>query len=473
MRLDAASIFVPFLTFPYFFIPAVLALCVALAYAQSDSADCSGVHCYPDLSSCESSSGGSLSDSRASCSSSSHFFKCASSSSPKCREVSTGEVVSIRNNDCHHGIRCFSSLSACLSATPATPFEGGAHPRSDCGASPVYQCREQSASKICRDVQSGYQIRQGAGKQDPHFKGFDGVTFYFEGEPDGVFNVLSDSYLQINAKFILLSELKGTYMGQIGFRFGADQSLIFDPHFGIIINGTLMTAGERTIDGGLGAVAIEQRDGKFVMSMQYGAYSVQVRVQVEQGVRHAAYSNLLVNLVGEPERPHGILGQTLYEREGLIEVRHVARFDIVLVLTFRAREVRRTTASPTASSAPTLRSTATRASGRRSTRQAGLIARGEAPQAEGAPSNLFMSVCYSLMVCRVPRSTHQCSAICFRTDNCPCAQSKRYIEQEIQKKRQCHRCKKKGRNLKMAVPHATYLEASDSPCKRAPARLPS
>ena len=147
----------------------------------------------------------------------------------------------------------------------------------------------------------------GGGNQDPHFLGFDGSEYYFDGVAGKEYNIISDVDLQLNAHFIRLNNLKGTYMGRLGFLFG-EHSLSFDPHFGVFFNGSLITSGEVELDAG--SFLVDDVDGRPRMVFQNDVYHITAVVAVEKGDKEESYINVRTSLYGVPTRPHGILGQT-------------------------------------------------------------------------------------------------------------------------------------------------------------------
>jgi len=57
---------------------------------------------------------------------------------------------------------------------------------------------------------------------DPHFTGFDGRKFDFQGEPNQVFALISESYVQVNSRFMSSVYAGETNMGDICVRFCDD-----------------------------------------------------------------------------------------------------------------------------------------------------------------------------------------------------------------------------------------------------------
>ena len=170
----------------------------------------------------------------------------------------------------------------------------------------MYACWEEP--EICYSSRTCEVIPHGGGNQDPHFRGFDGSQYYFDGVSGQDYNIISDASMQLNAHFIRLNKLKGTYMGRIGLLFG-EHSLSLDPHFGVFYNGSLLTEAE--VETPEGSFLVEKVDNRFRLSFENKYYQIVARVVVEKGEREEAYINLQATLIDTPEEmPHGILGQT-------------------------------------------------------------------------------------------------------------------------------------------------------------------
>ena len=75
------------------------------------------------------------------------------------------------------------------------------------------------------------------GHGDPHFVGFDGSKFDFQGIQGRVFNLLSDAKVQVNSLFQPYGDGSATTMGQIGVRIGGD-NLLVNAHGGATLNGS-------------------------------------------------------------------------------------------------------------------------------------------------------------------------------------------------------------------------------------------
>ena len=136
---------------------------------------------------------------------------------------------------------------------------------------------------------------------DPHFRGDDGGLFDVQGEADRVYNLLSDSELQLNAKFIhWQGEVSdGTVIGELGLTLGTDRLQIdLD---GASINGQPLQVGQTAIGNGSvsydGTVAtIDTGDYILTLTRQDGLFSVRIKV---------------IDPFSDLVSPHGLWGQTV------------------------------------------------------------------------------------------------------------------------------------------------------------------
>ncbi|MGB4708313.1 MAG: Ig-like domain-containing protein [Fuerstiella sp.] len=137
---------------------------------------------------------------------------------------------------------------------------------------------------------------------DPHFRGDDGGLFDVQGEAGHIYNLLSDSGLQVNAKFVHWNDIAsdGTVIGELGVTVGLDKvHLNFS---GATLNGIALTAGSSTaIDGG--TVSIDGDTTTLITSeyqlqfiKQDGLFSVRIKV---------------INPFSDLVAPHGLWGQTV------------------------------------------------------------------------------------------------------------------------------------------------------------------
>lgn len=147
----------------------------------------------------------------------------------------------------------------------------------------------------------------GEGCEDPHFIGFDGSIFDFQGISGDVFNIVSDSMLQVNALFLDASEgakswYKGaTWMLQVGVKCFNDSITISSP---------------KEMD-----VKIAKRNGQRNMDVSSHAHDVNIQCGhfwnvTVTGEQHRlthgwSFKVRALPLATPVNPPHGVLGQTL------------------------------------------------------------------------------------------------------------------------------------------------------------------
>lgn len=143
---------------------------------------------------------------------------------------------------------------------------------------------------------------------DPHFRGDDGGFYDVTGEADRVYNLLSDSNLQLNAKFIYWQGevTDGTVIGELGLTLGNDQ--LFVDLNGASLNGNDLPVGQFVMGNGTvdydGAVTtINTGDYILELTRQDGLFAVRIKVI-------DPFSDLVA--------PHGLWGQTV---DGDVEAR--------------------------------------------------------------------------------------------------------------------------------------------------------
>lgn len=135
---------------------------------------------------------------------------------------------------------------------------------------------------------------------DPHFVGFDGNSFEFQGIPNNIFNLLSDAKVQVNALFNGLGNSYYTVMGQIGIRLGKDQLLV-NSGGGVNINGSILEGSANLKEGSVlasgGNVSISTKEYS-INILNKGSYlDVDIKTTSE-GVNR------------DEVMPTGVIGQT-------------------------------------------------------------------------------------------------------------------------------------------------------------------
>jgi len=147
----------------------------------------------------------------------------------------------------------------------------------------------------------------GGATGDPHFHGFDGSRYDFQGEPGAVFNIISDETFQLNARFVASPTDGKTYMGVIGVRVGSNE-IIVTPDV-TVLNDATITTGQHvqltSIEGeALGLVICTEKR----VRVKTSGFQIDITTSDTEGFSYldldsAAHSEKLVS-------PHGVLGQT-------------------------------------------------------------------------------------------------------------------------------------------------------------------
>ena len=136
---------------------------------------------------------------------------------------------------------------------------------------------------------------------DPHFRGDDGGLYDVTGEADRVYNLLSDSNLQLNAKFVYWQGevVDGTVIGELGLQLGNDK--LFVDLNGASLNGNDLAEGQSAMGSGTvdydGTVTtIDTGDYKLTLTRQDGLFAVRIKV---------------IDPFSDFVAPHGLWGQTV------------------------------------------------------------------------------------------------------------------------------------------------------------------
>jgi hypothetical protein len=142
---------------------------------------------------------------------------------------------------------------------------------------------------------------------DPHFVGFDGSHYDFQGEPGQVFNLITDTGFQVNAKFVESATDGQTYMGELGFKL-KDHTVKVD-RSSVAIDGSVVSDGvvELTTLSEEPAGTVRVANG--VAVVHAAGFSVEVEAVTAAG--GFVYLNIKTSAVSSGlHHPHGLLGQT-------------------------------------------------------------------------------------------------------------------------------------------------------------------
>jgi len=154
---------------------------------------------------------------------------------------------------------------------------------------------------------------------DPHFVGFHGEKFDVMAEPGEVFNILSDSDVQLNALFV--GSHKGasqTFLGECGVKYGnhhvrlTASGRIFVDEVPLSITGSdTKYSLDRTGDAYLTAKSM--RNGNVEAIITLPNYSFKFGLVNSRNVQagSVAHVNLQITLRSSDVRPHGLIGQTV------------------------------------------------------------------------------------------------------------------------------------------------------------------
>lgn len=136
-------------------------------------------------------------------------------------------------------------------------------------------------------------------KNDPHFVGFDGSRYDFQGEPGSIFNLITDTHVQVNAKFVTSPIDHKTYMGELGVTLGEDNVVVSAQS--VAMNGKRIGVGTQQLSKG-GFVVVSNDK---VMIMAYG-FSFSISTSYTKRVAHLDFVVTTTDFIN----PHGLLGQT-------------------------------------------------------------------------------------------------------------------------------------------------------------------
>eukprot|EP01003_Olkasia_polycarbonata_P000539 NODE_110_length_1511_cov_17.622435_g81_i0.p2 GENE.NODE_110_length_1511_cov_17.622435_g81_i0~~NODE_110_length_1511_cov_17.622435_g81_i0.p2 ORF type:complete len:448 (-),score=135.25 NODE_110_length_1511_cov_17.622435_g81_i0:125-1468(-) len=144
---------------------------------------------------------------------------------------------------------------------------------------------------------------------DPHVVGYHGEKFDFKGEVGKVFNLLTDSDIQLNALFDRsCTRRKATIIKEIGLATAAGDSEITIRNNGVYVDGIALMAGKHELAEGVTALV---HDSELVdVQITMPRYTVAVDSAVNRC--GDAHLQVRVHVLDEEARPHGLMGQTKY-----------------------------------------------------------------------------------------------------------------------------------------------------------------
>lgn len=145
---------------------------------------------------------------------------------------------------------------------------------------------------------------------DPHFDGFDGSKYDFQGVPGEWFNIISDSDFQLNAFFVESPTDGKTYMGKLGLMIGNTKVSISTTRV-TVESPTLemeLTKGTQRIMGATGESAGFVHVSEASVAVHGLGFQLTVLTVQEMGFR---FLNVETSATSQHlSNPHGLLGQT-------------------------------------------------------------------------------------------------------------------------------------------------------------------
>jgi len=202
-------------------------------------------------------------------------------------------------------------------------------------------------NSLCNSTQYFYCLGSQAGafvNSDPHFVGFDGSRYDFQGEVQSVdapliYNLITDVYFNLHARLLVIPEAHqdGTYMDKLGFTCLSETEdkkrteLSFDRQGALIIDGVpILFDARHAFPGGVATYSTSPENITSLLLQPLDAVDASIIanskqfaiVQINcQGYIVAAYvvgNHVDFSVVASPRgviNPHGVLGQTLKNLE--------------------------------------------------------------------------------------------------------------------------------------------------------------
>eukprot|EP01113_Clastostelium_recurvatum_P016558 TRINITY_DN194_c0_g1_i11.p1 TRINITY_DN194_c0_g1~~TRINITY_DN194_c0_g1_i11.p1 ORF type:complete len:411 (+),score=151.39 TRINITY_DN194_c0_g1_i11:55-1287(+) len=149
---------------------------------------------------------------------------------------------------------------------------------------------------------------------DPHFTGFQGERYEFQGVSGKWFNIISDTRFQLNALFQHLGDNKADTTNMVAFGILADDHTIqVDANSTIIVDGeTLKNNVVKKLPGGI-QVTVSDSD----VQIDTPQYALAVMVK---NTHEGKFLNLFPVVRDMTLQPHGVLGQTLHHVHAKLKV---------------------------------------------------------------------------------------------------------------------------------------------------------
>jgi len=168
-----------------------------------------------------------------------------------------------------------------------------------------YHIQYGSPSAFNYDIEiSPSRAATSTGGGDPHFKGFQGQKFDFDGVEDHVYNLITDCSFQLNTRFISIRDL--TFMGEIGIMTN-NHEILLKPGGDIsaIVDGKELNESKKFSFDEM-SVEIVKDAGHVFVKME-GYYDVKV-MDIPWEKFNASFHNVKVTNFGR--KGAGIIGHT-------------------------------------------------------------------------------------------------------------------------------------------------------------------